>query len=120
MEALPYTVISSQNQYKAYCEKLADLISIKIKTRVQLDTIALLRLLILRWDEEQRPLSDTDPVEFLGSLMKQNNIMASDLAAGLGISKSLMTDILHYRRSGSVGVCGSNSSQNAYSEPSLK
>jgi ribosomal protein S18 acetylase RimI-like enzyme/plasmid maintenance system antidote protein VapI len=30
--------------------------------------------------------------------MKQNNIRALDLAAALGISKSLMTDILHYRR----------------------
>ena len=45
MEALPYTVINSQNQHKLYCERLEDLVSIK-KTRVQLDTIALLRLLI--------------------------------------------------------------------------
>jgi antitoxin component HigA of HigAB toxin-antitoxin module len=63
-----------------------------------LDTISLLGLLIKRWDEEQRPLSDGDPVEFLRSLMKQNNIKASDLAAGVGISKSLLSDILHYHR----------------------
>ena len=98
MEALPYTVISSQNQYNAYCERLADLIRIKNKTRAELDTISLLGLLIKRWDEEQRPLSDGDSVEFLRSLMKQNNIKASDLAAGVGISKSLLSDILHYRR----------------------
>jgi HTH-type transcriptional regulator/antitoxin HigA len=98
MEALPYTVINSQNQYKLYCESLEDLISIKKKTRVQLDTIALLRLLILCWDEEQRPLSDSDSVAFLRSLMKQHSVKASDLAADLGISKSLLSDILHYRR----------------------
>jgi HTH-type transcriptional regulator/antitoxin HigA len=99
MEALPYTVISSQNQYKAYCEELADLISTKNKTRVQLDTVALLRLLIKCWDEEQRPLSDSDPVEFLKSLMEQHaTTKVSDLAADLGISISLLSDILHYRR----------------------
>lgn len=98
MEELLYTVINSQNQYKAYCEKLEDLISIKKKTRVQLETIALLRLLILCWDEEQRPLSDSDSVEFLRSLMKLHRIRSSDLAVDLGISKSLLSDILHYRR----------------------
>jgi HTH-type transcriptional regulator/antitoxin HigA len=98
MEALPYTVINSQNQYNAYCSRLSDLIRMKSKTRVELDAINLLGLLIKRWDEEQRPLSDDDPVEFLRSLMKQNNIKASDLAAGVGISKSLLSDILHYRR----------------------
>jgi HTH-type transcriptional regulator / antitoxin HigA len=98
METLPYTVIRSRNQYSAYCEQLVDLTNIKYKTRVELDTIDLLRLLIKRWDEEQRPLSDGDPVEFLRSLMEQNNIKASDLAARVGISKSLLSDILHYRR----------------------
>jgi HTH-type transcriptional regulator / antitoxin HigA len=98
METLSYTVISSQNQYNAYCERLADLIKIKNKTRVELDIINLLALLTKRWDEEQRPLSDGDPVEFLRLLVKQNNIKASDLAAGVGISKSLLSDILHYRR----------------------
>jgi HTH-type transcriptional regulator / antitoxin HigA len=98
MEALVYTVISSQNQYREYCERLAHLIKVKNKTRVELDTIDLLSLLIKRWDEEQRPLSDADPVQFLGLLIKQKNIKASALAAGVGISKSLLSDILHYRR----------------------
>lgn len=31
MEALPYTVINSQNQHKLYCERLEDLVSIKKK-----------------------------------------------------------------------------------------
>jgi HTH-type transcriptional regulator / antitoxin HigA len=98
MEALSYTVINSQNQYEAYCERLVDLMKIKRKTRTDLDAIELLRLLIKRWDEEQRPLSDEDPVEFLRALMEQNNLKASELAAKVGISKSLLCDILHYRR----------------------
>jgi HTH-type transcriptional regulator/antitoxin HigA len=98
MESLSYTVINSQNQYKAYCDHLAGLMKIKIKTRVELDSINLLRLLIKRWDEEQRPLSDADPIEFLRSLMRQNNLKKSELAAKVGISRSLLSDILHYRR----------------------
>src|SRR5580692_6409193 len=98
MESLSYTVINSQNQYKAYCDHLAGLMKIKIKTRVELDSINLLRLLIKRWDEEQRPLLDADPIEFLRSLMRQNNLKKSELAAKVGISRSLLSDILHYRR----------------------
>jgi HTH-type transcriptional regulator/antitoxin HigA len=98
MESLLYTVIKSQNQYNAYCDRLMELMKLSRKTRVELDSIALLTLLIKRWDEEQLPLSDADPVEFLQSLMKRNNINASELAAGLGVSKSLFSDIFHYRK----------------------
>jgi hypothetical protein len=41
MEALSFTVISSQNQYTTYCERFADLIKLKHKTRVELDPIDL-------------------------------------------------------------------------------
>lgn len=98
METLSYTVIKSKNQYNAYCDRLMELMNLNRKTRVELDTIALLTLLIGRWDEEQLPLSDANPVEFLQSLMKRNNINASELAAGLGVSKSLFSDIFHYRK----------------------
>jgi HTH-type transcriptional regulator/antitoxin HigA len=98
MDSLAYTVIKSQNQYNAYCDRLMDLMKIKRKTRIELDSIDLLTLLTKRWDEEQLPLSDADPVEFLQSLMKRNNINASELAAGLGVSKSLFSDVFHYRK----------------------
>jgi HTH-type transcriptional regulator/antitoxin HigA len=65
MEPLPYTVIRTQNQYLDYCEKVIDLTVIKKKTRIQLETIDLLSLLIGQWDKEQHPHSDTDPVSFL-------------------------------------------------------
>jgi HTH-type transcriptional regulator/antitoxin HigA len=98
MESLTYTVIKSQNQYKAYCDLLVDLMKPGRKTRIELDSIDLLTLLTQQWEEEQRPLSDADPVEFLQSLMKRNNVTSSELAAGIGISKSLLSDIIHYRR----------------------
>jgi len=81
MDALPFTVIKSQEQYKAYCD-----------IREELD------LLLAKWEEEHNTLPNANPVELLGQLMKENNIKAADLAIELKISKSLLSDILHYRR----------------------
>jgi HTH-type transcriptional regulator/antitoxin HigA len=54
--------------------------------------------LIEKWDEEHNTFSQADPVELLGYLMKENKMKAVDLAGELQISKSLVSDILHYRR----------------------
>src|SRR5882762_4182258 len=98
MEALPYKVIKSLKQYKEYCNILEDLVLAKKKTLVHQDIIDLLTLLIEKWDEEHNTFTDADPVELLGYLMKENKVKAVDLASELGISKSLISDILHYRR----------------------
>ena len=55
---------------------------IKVKTRIELDTIDLLKLLIKRWDEEQRPLSDADPVEFLQGAHEKQNELRKCIGAG--------------------------------------
>jgi len=81
MDALPFTVIKSQEQYKAYCDFREEL-----------------GLLIAKWEEEHNILPSPGPVELLGQLMKENKIKAADLAIELEISKSLLSDILHYRR----------------------
>lgn len=98
MEALPYKVIKSLKQYNEYCGILEDLVVVKKKSRDHQDTIDLLTLLIEKWDEEHNTFSDTDPIELLGYLMKENKIKAVELAVELEISKSLLSDILHYRR----------------------
>ena len=71
---------------------------VKKKSQAHQDTIDLLTLLIEKWDEEHNTFSDTDPIELLGYLMKENKIKAVELAVELEISKSLLSDILHYRR----------------------
>jgi len=71
---------------------------IKKKTRQQQDTIELLTLLIEKWDEEHNTFSDADPVELLDYLMKENRLKAVDLVKELKVSKSLVSDVLHYRR----------------------
>jgi HTH-type transcriptional regulator/antitoxin HigA len=98
MEALPYKVIKSLKQYKAYCNVLETLVVAKRKSQVHQDTIELLTLLIEKWDEEHNSFSEADPVELLGYLMKENKMKAVDLAGELEISKSLISDILNYRR----------------------
>jgi len=91
-------VIKTINQYKEYCNLLEEIAVIKKKTRQQQDTIELLNLLIEKWDEEHNTFSDAGPVEFLDYLMKENKLKAVDLARELAVSKSLVSDIVHYRR----------------------
>ncbi|HEX9509569.1 MAG TPA: transcriptional regulator [Puia sp.] len=99
MEALQYKVIKTITQYKEYCNLLEELVMVKKKTRQQQDTIELLTLLIEKWDEDHNTFSNaTNPVELLGYLMKENKLKAVDLAGELEVSKSLVSDILHYRR----------------------
>jgi HTH-type transcriptional regulator/antitoxin HigA len=98
MEELQYKVIKTISQYKTYCNLLEEMVVTKKKTRQQQDSIELLTLLIEKWDEEHNTFSDADPVELLDYLMKENNLKAVDLAGELEVSKSLISDILHYRR----------------------
>lgn len=98
MEALRYTIIKTEKQYNQYCHILEELVVVKRKNKLHQDTIDLLTLLIEKWDEEHNSFKDSDPVELLRYLMDENKLKAVDLAKLLGISKSLMSDILHYRR----------------------
>jgi len=77
---------------------LENLVMMEKKSKLQQDTIELLTVLIEKWDQKHNTFSDADPVELLVYLIKTNNIKAVDLAKQLDVSKSLISDILHYRR----------------------
>lgn len=98
MQSLPYTVIKTEKQYYGYCHILEELVVLKKKNKLQQDTIELLTLLIEKWDEEHNSFQEADPVETLKYLMAENKLKAIDLANQLGVSKSLLSDILNYRR----------------------
>jgi transcriptional regulator with XRE-family HTH domain len=51
-----------------------------------------------KWTIEESGPAGPDPVQLLENLMKQRRLRAVDLAAQLGISKSLMSNILCYQR----------------------
>ncbi|HEU4553621.1 MAG TPA: helix-turn-helix domain-containing protein [Chitinophaga sp.] len=98
MEKLKYKVIKSEKQYDEYCNILANLVAAPNITQGLTDEIELLTLLIETWDQSHSSFKDANPIEVLQSLMEENNIKATELAAMLGISKSLVSDMLHYRR----------------------
>ena len=98
MQPLPFKVIKSVKQYKEYCNALEELVMPKKKTQAHQDAIDLLTLLIEKYDEEHNTFGDADPVELLTYLMKENKLKSVDLANELEISKSLVSDILNYRR----------------------
>lgn len=98
MVALLYKVIQNEKQYKLYCNRLEELTSKKKPSRADQDEIDLLVLLIGKYDEENNPLADADPVILLKYLMRENQLKAVDLARMLNVSEGLVSDILHYRK----------------------
>ena len=98
MRTLQYKVIKSKKQYFQYCKMLEELLVLKIKSKEQKDAIELLTLLIEKWDEAHNTFADADPIEILHYLMEENRLRSVDMAELLGVSKSLFSDIMNYRR----------------------
>lgn len=98
---LPYKVIKNEKQYNEYCKILYDLTEVENLTAAQEDVIELLVVLVEAYDRERYPEDDEEPIDPVSSLkfvMEQNRMKAADLARELGVSKSLVSDILNYRR----------------------
>ncbi|MDQ1085583.1 type II toxin-antitoxin system HigA family antitoxin [Siphonobacter sp. SORGH_AS_1065] len=98
MEELKYKVIKSERQYQDYCHALEALVDGSDQSVPVQDEIELLTYLIEKWDEEQDVLAEADPIELLTSLMSERSLKAKDLVEILGVSKGLVSDILHYKK----------------------
>ena len=98
MEALKYKVITSDKQYDKYCKTLEELVFSSPKTKANKDEIALLTLLIEKYDEEHNIFELAEPVPLLKSLMKDHKMKAVDLAKLLDVSEGLVSDILNYKK----------------------
>jgi len=98
MERLQYKIIKNLSQYKSYRRELEELVTDKKRYKANEDTIYLLTLLIETWDKEHNTFADADPVGLLAYIMKEHKLKAVNLAAELKVSKSLISDILNYRR----------------------
>ncbi len=98
MAALKYKVITGKTQYKEYCKALEELVFSGSKDRNTKDEIALLTLLIEKWDAEQNTFNEVDPIPLLHSLMDDHKMKAKDLVELLGISKGYVSDILSYKK----------------------
>ena len=98
MATLKYKVITSKTQYKEYSNTLEELVFSSSKDRNTKDEIALLTLLIEKWDSEHNTFEELDPVQLLHSLMDEHRMKAKDLVELLDISKGYVSDILNYKK----------------------
>lgn len=98
MDNLKYKVINSEQQYDGYCQKLDELVFSESKSNEVNDEIALLTLLIEKWDEEHNIFEELDPVALLKSLMKDHQMKSIDLARKLNVSPGLISDIVNYKK----------------------
>ena len=104
METLKYKVIVSDKQYDKYCKALEDLVFTSPKTKANKDEIALLTLLIEKYDEEHTDFKLADPIALLRSLLKEHKMKAVDLAKLLHVSEGLVSDMLNYKKGLSKGT----------------
>jgi HTH-type transcriptional regulator / antitoxin HigA len=98
MQTLKYKVITSEDQYDNYCKLLEELVFQKTKTIQVKEEVALLTLLVEKWDEQHNIFDDLDPVELLKSLMKEHKMKSVDLAKKLKVSPGLISDIINYKK----------------------
>lgn len=68
------------------------------------DEIALLTILIEKWEADHIISTGMDPVQLLRSLMKDHHLKSQDLVDILGISKGYVSDILNYKKAFSKQV----------------
>ena len=98
MEALRYKIIKSEKQYSDYCTALETLVTGNDQGENTQDEIELLTYLIEKWDADHNCFEDVDPIELLIALMSEKSLKAKDITQILGVSKSLVSDILHYKK----------------------
>lgn len=95
---LKYKVITSKTQYREYSNALEELVFSGSKDRNTKDEIALLTLLIEKWDTEHNTFDQLDPVQLLHSLMDEHRMKPKHLVELLDISKGYVSDILNYKK----------------------
>lgn len=98
MATLKYKVITSKTQYKEYSNALEELVFSGSKNRDTKEEIALLTLLIEKWDIEHSSFNELDPIQLLHSFTQEHNLKAKDLVDILDISKGYVSDILNYKK----------------------
>ena len=94
-KTLKYKIIKTERQYDRYCKLLEELV-FKNRKKDE-DEIELLTLLIEKWDEENYPTPELDPIQLLKSLMDDHQLKAKDLVSILNLSKGTVSKILNYQ-----------------------
>jgi HTH-type transcriptional regulator/antitoxin HigA len=98
MAELKYKVIRNKTQYNDYCKKLENLVFSGQKDSRTKDEIDLLTVLIEKWDAEHNTFDELDPIQLLHSFMEDHKLKPKDLVEILAVSKSYVSEILHYKK----------------------
>jgi HTH-type transcriptional regulator / antitoxin HigA len=122
MVTLKYKVIATKSQYKEYTNILEELVFGGSKSKSTKEEIALITVLIEKWDADHNTFDDLDPIHLLQSLMTDHNMKAKDLVEFLEVSKGYVSDILNYKKGLSKDVIRKLSkyfkvSQEAFNRP---
>jgi len=89
-------IIKSENEYEQALERLEEIFDAPIGTP-EGDESELLALLIEKYEEENYPMPDPDPIEAIKYMMEQSNMKMTDLAGILG-NKGNVSKILNRKR----------------------
>lgn len=93
---MEYRIIKTEDQYNQYCKELYELL--KTDPDQKADEIELLTLLIEKYDSENYPIDQLDPIQLLKALMEDHNLKSKDLAHLLGLSKGTVSKMLNYQK----------------------
>jgi HTH-type transcriptional regulator/antitoxin HigA len=99
VQQLKYKVIRNETQYKAYCDLLENMLSLKRKTKTVQDEIDLLTLLIENYDEANHPFQKLTPAIILKTILAEHQMKAVHLSSLLGVSEGLVSDMLSGKKS---------------------
>lgn len=91
-----YKIIKTKKQYYEYCNILEKLVLLNKKKHT--DDIELLTFLIEKWDTDNLPEIDSDPIQLIKALMEENQLKSIDLANILAVNKSTVSRILNYQK----------------------
>lgn len=119
MKELEYTVIESDEQYYAYCDKLEDLLKQGFTDDVKKSHYKLLLVLIEDWDRKHNTFVEMDPVQIIKSLLSVNNLRQNDLCGLTGFTKSYISEIMNYKKGMSKSFISSVASHFKIDESAL-
>ena len=120
---MAYTIIKTEKQYEEYCNDLHKLV--KNEQTRDTDEVALISLLTEKWENDNIPSIELDPISLIKELMNQNSLNAKELGEMLELSKSTISKMLNYNKGLSKDTIRKLSlhfkvSQSAFNKPKKK
>ena len=99
---MKYSEIENKKQYQEYCNRHLELGNILSSGRGNEDTeneYYIIDLIIEDYHRKQKnPFDKLTPVDLLKTLMDENGYSGYKLSKELGVSQSVISDIIHYKR----------------------